>query len=82
MQTQMTLKQKTCSNKSVTRTKCCQTQKLVVVTTDSVRPAFLVPDQAVAQTHLVAAAVSVTSLKRFLAVVAVAIKQDLLAVKT
>jgi hypothetical protein len=82
MQTQMTLKQKTCSNKSVTRTKCCQTQKLVVVTTDSEMLAFLVPDQAVAQTHSAEAAVSVTSLKRSLAVEAGAIKQDLLAVKT
>jgi hypothetical protein len=44
--------------------------------------AFLVPDQVVAQTHLAAAAVSVTSLKLSLAEVAVAIKQDLLAVKT
>jgi hypothetical protein len=81
-QTQMTLKQKTCSNKSVTHMKCCQTRKHVVVTTDSAMRAFLVPDLVEVQTHSVEAAVLATSLKPSSVVVAVVSKQDLRVDKT
>jgi hypothetical protein len=81
-QTQMTLKQKTCSNKSVTHMKCCQTRKHVVVTTDSAMQAFLVPDLVAVQTHSVEAAVLATSLKPSSVVVAVVSKQDLRVDKT
>jgi hypothetical protein len=69
-QTRTTLKQKTCSNKSVMHMKCCQTLKHAAGTTDSETLAFLVPVQAAGQTHSVVAVVSVTFLRLSSAVVA------------
>jgi hypothetical protein len=69
-QTPMTLKQKTCLNKSVMHMKCCQTLKHVAGTTDSETLAFLVPVQVAGQTHSVVAVVSVTFLRLSSAVVA------------
>jgi hypothetical protein len=68
-QTQMTLKQKTCSNKSVMHMKCCQILKLAAGTTALVMLVSPVLVQAVGQT-LSAVAVLVTSLKHSSAVVA------------
>jgi hypothetical protein len=63
-------------------TKCCQTRKHVIVTTDSARLVFLVLAQAAVQTHSVEEAVSATSSKRSSVEEAVVNKQDLLVVKT
>jgi NhaP-type Na+/H+ or K+/H+ antiporter len=76
MQTQMTLKQKTCSNKSVMHMKCCQILKLAAGTTALAMLAFLVLAQVADQTHSAEAAVLATSLKHSSAVaVAGVIKQ-------
>jgi hypothetical protein len=83
-QTRTTLKQKTCSNKSVMHMKCCQTLKHAAGTTASAMPEFLVLALVAAQTHsAVAAAVLVTSLKHSSAVVAAGVvKQVHHVVKT
>jgi hypothetical protein len=82
MQTQMTLKQKICSNRSVMHMKCCQIQKHAAGMTDSATRVFLVQVPAVALTHSVAAAVLATSLKRSSAAAVDVIKLDLHEVKT
>jgi hypothetical protein len=74
-QTRMTLKQKTCSNKSVMHMKCCQIRKLAAGTTASAMLVFLVLVQAAGQTHSVVAVVSATSLKHSSAVAVGVIKQ-------
>jgi hypothetical protein len=82
MQTQMTLKQKICSNRSVMHMKCCQIQKHAAGMTDSAMLAFLVLVQVAVLTHSVAAAVLATSLKRSSAAAVDVIKLDLHEVKT
>jgi hypothetical protein len=75
-QIQMILKQKTCSSKSATHTKCCQIQKLAAGTTASVMRVSRVLVQVAGQIHSVVAAVLATSLKHSSAVaVAGVIKQ-------
>jgi hypothetical protein len=72
-QTRMTLKQKTCSNKSVMHMKCCQILKLAAGTTASAMLVSLVLVQVAAQTHSAVAAVLATSLKHSSAVAVAAV---------
>jgi predicted anti-sigma-YlaC factor YlaD len=82
MQTLMTQKLKTYSNKSVMRTRCCQILILAVAMTDLVKQVFPVLALVVGQTHSVAAADSVTFSRPSLVAAAGVSKQVRLAGKT